>query len=48
MEYLKKYKLIDYDIALVAMVISLTVIGIMAIGSADPGSSSKQIPMPTG
>lgn len=43
MEYLKKYKLIDYDIALVAMVISLTVIGIMAIGSADPGSSSKQI-----
>ncbi len=43
MDYLKKYKLIDYDFGLVIMVISLTVIGIMAISSADPSSQKKQI-----
>ncbi len=43
MELLKKYKISNYDFALVAMVIALTIIGIMAIGSADPGSRSKQI-----
>ena len=43
MEYLKKYRLLDYDFMLVIMVISLSVIGIMAISSADPGSTNKQI-----
>ncbi len=43
MKLLKKYKITDYDFALVLMVIALTVIGIMAISSADPGSRSKQI-----
>ena len=40
---LKKYKIIDYDFALVLMVIGLTIFGIMAINSAEPGSSRKQI-----
>ncbi len=43
MKFLKKYKITDYDFALVLMVIALTVIGIMAIGSADPASRTKQI-----
>ncbi len=43
MEYFKKYKIIDYDFALVLMVISLTIIGIMSISSADPSSKNKQI-----
>ena len=40
---LKKYKIIDYDFALVLMVIGLTIFGIMAINSAEPDSSRKQI-----
>jgi rod shape determining protein RodA len=40
---IKKYRIIDYDFALVAMVISLTIIGIMAINSAEPNSRNKQI-----
>ena len=40
---IKKYRLIDYDFALVAMVISLTIIGLMAINSADPASKNKQL-----
>ncbi len=43
MEYFRKYRIIDYDFALAAMVISLTCIGIMAISSADPASQKKQI-----
>jgi rod shape determining protein RodA len=43
MNYLKKYKIIDYDFALILMVIALTTMGIMAISSADPGSRTKQI-----
>ena len=43
MKYFKKYKIIDYDFALVLMVISLTIIGIMSISSADPSSKNKQI-----
>ncbi len=43
MDYFKKYRLIDYDFFLALMVISLTVIGIMAISSADPSSQKKQI-----
>ncbi len=39
---LKKYKLIEYDFALVIMVITLTIIGIFAISSADPSYISKQ------
>ena len=40
---LKKYKIIDYDFFLVLMVIGLTIFGIMAINSAEPVSSRKQI-----
>lgn len=40
---IKKYKIIDYDFALVIMVMALTTIGIMAINSADPSSRNKQI-----
>ena len=43
MNFFKKYKITDYDFALVLMVIALTVIGIMAISSADPASRTKQI-----
>lgn len=43
MNFIKKYRLIDYDFALVAMVIGLTVFGIMAISSANPSFKSKQI-----
>ncbi len=40
---IKKYRIIDYDFALVIMVMALTTIGIMAINSADPSSRNKQI-----
>ena len=40
---IKKYKIIDYDFILVFMVIALSIVGIMAINSADPSSSNKQI-----
>ncbi|MBP3199695.1 MAG: rod shape-determining protein RodA [Butyrivibrio sp.] len=43
MKYFSKYKIIDYDFFLILMVIALTIIGIMSIGSADPGSKNKQI-----
>ena len=43
MKYLKRYRLIDYDFMLIAMVVALTIMGIMSIGSADPGSKTKQI-----
>ena len=43
MNYIKRYKIIDYDFMLVIMVIALTTIGIMAISSADPSSRNKQI-----
>ena len=43
MKYFSKYKIIDYDFFLILMVIILTIIGIMSIGSADPGSQNKQI-----
>lgn len=40
---IKKYKLIDYDFMLVLMVIGLTIFGILAINSANPSSTNKQI-----
>ncbi len=40
---IKKYRIIDYDFGLVIMVIALTIIGIMAINSADPSSKNKQL-----
>ena len=43
MNYIKRYRIIDYDFMLVIMVIALTTIGIMAISSADPSSRNKQI-----
>ncbi|MCR5671603.1 MAG: rod shape-determining protein RodA [Butyrivibrio sp.] len=43
MKFLKKYKITNYDFALVLMVVGLTIIGIMAISSANPGYKNKQI-----
>jgi rod shape determining protein RodA len=40
---IKKYRIIDYDFALAAMSIALTIIGIFAISSAQPTFVSKQI-----
>lgn len=40
---LKRYRVRDYDFKLVFMLIAITVIGIMAIGSANPEYQSKQI-----
>ena len=40
---IKKYRIIDYDFALAAMSIALTVIGIFAISSAQPSFVNKQI-----
>ncbi len=42
-EKLKSYRILDYDFKLVLMVVGLTIVGLMAIGSADPGGKSKQI-----
>lgn len=40
---IKKYRLIDYDFSLVIMVVVLTIIGILAINSAQPSFRNKQI-----
>ncbi len=40
---LKRYRVRDYDFKLVAMLIALTLIGILAIGSANAEYQSKQI-----
>ncbi len=42
-EKIKKYKITDYDFKLIIMLIGLSLIGLMAIGSADPDSRDKQI-----
>ena len=39
----KRYKLRDYDFKLVFMVIALSLIGVMAIGSAEPSLRNKQL-----
>ena len=41
--WLKKYRLRDYDIRLVLLLIAITVIGILAVGSAEKDLQSKQI-----
>ena len=41
--YLKKYRIIDYDILLILLVCALTVCGILAIGNAEPALRNKQI-----
>ena len=43
MNFLKKYSLKDYNFILVISVIALSVIGILAVGSALPSAQSKQI-----
>lgn len=40
---LKKYRVRDYDFKLIIMLISITVVGILVIGSADRSYQSKQI-----
>ena len=43
LEKLKSYRIFDYDFKLVIMLLALSCIGIMAVGSADPTYKSKQI-----
>lgn len=43
MKFLKKYRLKDYNFILVVLVLVLSVIGILAVGSALPSAQSKQI-----
>ncbi len=43
LEKLKSYKILDYDFMLIIMLIGLSLVGLMAIGSADPDSRDKQI-----
>ena len=43
LEKIKKYRIWDYDFKLIAMVVVLTIVGIMAIGSAEPSNQKKQI-----
>ena len=43
LEKLKSYRIFDYDFKLVLMLLALSSIGIMAVGSADPSYRSKQI-----
>ncbi|WP_408071131.1 FtsW/RodA/SpoVE family cell cycle protein [Butyrivibrio sp. JL13D10] len=43
LEKLKSYRIFDYDFKLVIMLLVLSSIGIMAVGSADPTYKSKQI-----
>ena len=40
---LKKYRVRDYDFKLIIMLIAITVVGILVIGSADSSYQSKQI-----
>ena len=40
---LKKYRIRDYDFKLVIMLIAISVIGILAIGSAEKSVQDKQI-----
>lgn len=40
---LKKYRVRDYDFKLIIMLIAITVVGILVIGSADRSYQSKQI-----
>lgn len=43
LQFLKKYRIIDYDVLLIILVCTLTVFGILAIGNADPSLRNKQI-----
>ena len=40
---LKNYRLRDFDFKLILMIIALSVIGCLAIGSAEPSLQNKQI-----
>ena len=40
---LRQYRIRDYDFKLIILVVSLTVIGIFAIGSAQESSQHRQI-----
>lgn len=42
-KYLKNYRLRDYDFRLVFMICAITIIGILAVGSADKSYQPKQI-----
>ena len=43
MNFLKKYQLKNFNFILVVAVLILSIIGILAVGSATPGAQSKQI-----
>ena len=39
----KNYRLRDYDFKLIILVLALSVVGILTIGSAEPAQQNKQI-----
>lgn len=39
----RRYKIRDYDFGLIFMLIAITIVGILAVGSADEGLQNKQI-----
>ena len=43
MNFLKKYQLKNYNFILIIAVVALSIIGILAVGSALPSAQSKQI-----
>ena len=43
MNFLKKYQLKNFNFILVVAVLILSIIGILAVGSASPSAQSKQI-----
>ncbi len=43
LEKIKQYKILDYDFKLIILLVGLSVVGLMAIGSADPESRDKQV-----
>lgn len=42
-EKLKSYRILDYDFKLVILLITLSTVGVMVVGSTEAGSQSKQI-----
>ena len=43
LEKIKQYKILDYDFKLIILLVGLSMVGIMAIGSADPEGRDKQV-----
>ena len=43
LEFLKRYKLRNYDFILIFLVISLSIVGVVAVSSSDVSLQNKQI-----